>query len=1355
VLNEIARTPTVWIFLDVIHDQFCEDDGGIEQRTNRANVEVFGVDFMNSNFISLDRQSQLIRDLRRLVDERARLEAQNRAGLATRKATHEAQSSQALERDETEYKSKSCTLEAEYRKLLKRARGEYDTAADQIDEEIRGQLTTIQGEYDEGIDRGRHQRDQSRRLLNDKYESRVTKLKRENQQIDKKLAIYQQQWNDVRQTAEHLMNQRGIAVGEWIATNPEIGQENSDDDSPWSRFDATQAEAQRELLRLANLPSARFLAVGWPWVLLVFGWFSFLYPMYLLFGLQLGIFAVVSFAEAVFLALGSHVMAKQMARRGSETILPSLGHSLMLARQALEDSRQATRQALSSNKAAINEWRDAERQNVEDQYAETAEELARRLDTRRERIQQDGDGQMDNVKQRFEATQGKLERTYPPQLDELKQHIEAKRERSETKRQDELIEARQRYDSNREKLVKKWREGMNAFCDATDTMNRYCEERFPDWEQLAKSGWARADDHNESSLISAVPFGSHDVSLHESGHELPQDPQMKIDRTEFHLPAVLSFPDRPSLLMEAPDEGRAAAVRVMQTVMLRFLTAFPAGKVRFTIIDPIGLGHNFSAFMHLADYDEQLVTGKIWTDSSHIRQRLSDLTEHMENVIQKYLRNEYPSIQEYNEHAGEVAEPYHVLVIANFPENFSEESARKLASIAASGARCGVYSLISVDTRMALPRNFYLSELEEHSATLVWENRRFRWKDQHLRKLPLHLDAPPKEEVFTDAIRVIGEKARHAKRVEVPFDTVAPSFEDWWTTDSRRGVEIPLGRAGATKHQRLALGHGTSQHVLVSGKTGSGKSTLFHAMIVNVALRYSPDEVQLYLIDFKKGVEFKPYATHALPHARVIAIESEREFGLSVLERLDEELKLRGDVFRGAGVQDVASYRDANPEARLPRILLIIDEFQELFVKEDRLAQEAGLLLDRLVRQGRAFGIHVILGSQTLAGAYSLARSTLGQMAIRIALQCSESDAHLILSEDNTAARLLNRPGEAIYNDANGVVEGNHPFQVVWLSDQQRSELLVRLKNWARGRQTVDPPTIIFEGNVAADQAQNSRLIEVSDKAPSSSDAAIVWLGAAVAIKEPTHVQLFRQSGANVLVVGQDQPMASGILATAAASLLYRQLTHDPTATDQFLVLNGLRNDEDQHDPWLRINQHLPVVLPVVGPQRATEELEKWYAELERRLEDPEEKFTPRYLLIHHLARFRELRRDEDDFGFSSFDEPEKAMSPSKMLGKILKEGPTLGMHTLVWCDSYNNVARCFDRQVLRDFDSRIVFQMSPNDSSNLMDSPAASRLGDHRAYLYSDDRGEVEKFRPYGTPSESWLLELANQLGQSDKVSG
>src|SRR5207237_7445770 len=137
--------------------------------------------------------------------------------------------------------------------------------------------------------------------------------------------------------------------------------------------------------------------------------------------------------------------------------------------------------------------------------------------------------------------------------------------------------------------------------------------------------------------------------------------------------------------------------------------------------------------------------------------------------------------------------------------------------------------------------------------------------------------------------------------------------------------------------------------------------------------------------DFKKGVEFKCYATQRLPHAKVVAIESDREFGLSVLQKVDEELKRRGDMFRKMGVQDVAGYKRAGGTEPMPRSLLLIDEFQEFFVEDDTIAQTASLLFDRIVRQGRAFGIHVLLGSQSLGGAYSLARATLGQMVIRVA----------------------------------------------------------------------------------------------------------------------------------------------------------------------------------------------------------------------------------------------------------------------------------------------------------------------------------------------------------------------------------
>src|SRR5262249_42256572 len=156
----------------------------------------------------------------------------------------------------------------------------------------------------------------------------------------------------------------------------------------------------------------------------------------------------------------------------------------------------------------------------------------------------------------------------------------------------------------------------------------------------------------------------------------------------------------------------------------------------------------------------------------------------------------------------------------------------------------------------------------------------------------------------------------------------------------------------------------------------------------------------------------------------------------------------------------------------------------EFFAEEDSVSQGAAVLLDRIVRQGRAFGIHVLLGSQTLGGAYTVARTTLGQMVIRIALQCNEADAYLIMDDNNPAPRLLSRPGEGIYNDMAGALQGNSPFQVVWLPEPVRDSYLTRVRERADRNGESLPGPIVFEGNAPADVRENPLLRRALETKP-------------------------------------------------------------------------------------------------------------------------------------------------------------------------------------------------------------------------------------------------------------------------------
>lgn len=946
---------------------------------------------------------------------------------------------------------------------------------------------------------------------------------------------------------------------------------------------------------------------------------------------------------------------------------------------------------------------------------------------------------------------------FPQRLEKLKARFEWDLSKYRQNHEAEVATNTQRFQTNWLRTAETWLEGWRQLERDIDAANQTVDEWFHDWPTLG-SGPLKLP----PTIPPAMRLGQFSVALSDVPDGVPKEQQLVPERQSFHLPACLPFPDRPSLLLKAADDGRDAAVGVLQNAMLRFLTTLPGGKVRFTILDPVGLGDNFAAFMHLADYDELMITNRIWTEQGHIEHRLSDLTEHMENVFQKYLRNEFRSIQEYNVHAGEVAEPYHILVVANFPANFSEAAARRLISIATSGPRCGVFLLASVDTKLRMPLNFDLNDLATNATVFDWTGTAFASSDEELKSLPLTLDAPPEPELFTKLVKAAGHESKDARRVEVAFERIAPKDSQLWTGDTRGGLDVPLGRAGATKLQHLRLGKGTSQHVLIAGKTGSGKSTFLHILITNAALHYGPDQLHFYLIDFKKGVEFKTYATHELPHARVIAIESDREFGVSVLERLDGILKERGDLFRDLGVQDLNGFRGARPDVPMPRILLVVDEFQEFFVEDDKHAQTAALLLDRLVRQGRAFGIHVLLGSQTLGGAYSLARSTLGQMAVRIALQCSESDAHLILSEDNTAARLLTRPGEAIYNDANGMLEGNHPFQIAWLEDQRRDFHLGRVQQLTEHRHVRMPAAIVFEGNIPADPRRNTDLSQLIDNPawdmPLQEFGA--WLGEAVAIKDPTSISFHPQGGQNLLVVGQNDLATVGLLAASVVSLACQVRPSEGLEVGgqgleadkaiqpvpQFIILDG-NFAGGSTETWKELQIALPHSMQVGEPRDVPTVLTMLSDEVKRREQSGARDETPIFVVIFNLGRFRELRKSDDDMGFSFGGSSEKKVSPSKQFTDLLKNGPSFGIHTLVWSDTYNNVSRWFSSQTLREFELRVVFQLSASDSSNLIDSPLASKLGPNRAILHSVDQGTNEKFRPYGPPTPEWLAEVASRL--------
>lgn len=531
---------------------------------------------------------------------------------------------------------------------------------------------------------------------------------------------------------------------------------------------------------------------------------------------------------------------------------------------------------------------------------------------------------------------------------------------------------------------------------------------------------------------------------------------------------------------------------------------------------------------------------------------------------------------------------------------------------------------------------------------------------------------------------------RGAERLPDPDDPAT-----WWYGSSENEVIAQFGRVGATGVAVLPVNNDVPGTV-IGGRPGSGKSVLLHAMIASLTLRYSPRELQLYLVDFKEGVEFKVYANGGLPHARVVAVESDREFGVSVLAGLVDEIQRRGELFRsGSGEETgLGEYRRKTGES-LPRIVAIVDEFHTLFERDDQLATRAGELMEKVVRLGRAFGIHLVLASQSLSGTSGLGRHTLGLLPGRIAMQSNEADARILMADDNADARLLTRAGEGILNLNGGTKDHNKRFQTAFLEPEDRSSLVAQLRAIGNQRGFANRP-FVFEGNVPV--PVDDLPADVLRTGPRGT--LQIPVGVPLTLDGPVLAQLRREPGGNLLLVC-DEDSATPVLGLACAVATAGGVPVD-------LVDYGA------------VDGSLPALVERLGAveltrrRRAEAKLQEIRDLVQQRHQLSDFQSPSRLLVVSTLHRAR-------DFDVS----PE-----AQLLEDICKDGPDVGVHVVVWVDKPVSAERRIPVAALREMGLRLLGPMSNDDGFNLAATDLTGSINQSQMVFDDHDRGLTSRVR-------------------------
>ncbi|WP_433270258.1 FtsK/SpoIIIE domain-containing protein [Micromonospora vinacea] len=598
------------------------------------------------------------------------------------------------------------------------------------------------------------------------------------------------------------------------------------------------------------------------------------------------------------------------------------------------------------------------------------------------------------------------------------------------------------------------------------------------------------------------------------------------------VPALVPLLDAGHVHLSGDD--RAGCDAVVSALLLRAVGRADPGAVRLIGYDPDQLGGGLAGFAPLGTAGLLTFVGP-----GGLGPLLDDLVEQIRRINETVLAGEYASLRELAAATGRRPEPWRVAVLLG-GEELNRHERGQLDRVVRAGAACGVHLVVH---GVPLPQDPTVTRVVAGvSGARIGGSA----------GLPVRLDPPPPATLVTETCREIAARV-NAGPPPTPFTDLLPPPELMWREDSADGLTAPIGEGPQGRPVRLTLGD-YPPHALIGGPSGTGKTNLIFAWIGALAARYSPAELEFYLLDFKEGVSFARFAQGRrdpswLPHMRLVGINvnTDREFGLALLRFLAEELRRRADAAKKHEVTKLAELRAVDPTGHWPRIVAVVDEFQMLLAGRDVVAREAADLLEDLARRGRSQGIHLVLASQDVRGIEALwgRPALVAQFTLRIALP----KALRILAERNDAAQSLPR-WHAVVNAESGMVEGNEVARIPSASDWETwSGLQHRL--W-RMRAPDAAPARLFDGDAIprlADAPDFRALTVPPDGTAPRNPVAL--LGEIIDVQSRSaSLRLPRAPGRNLAVLGTRVDEACAVLDAAARSLARQH----PPGTARFSI---------------------------------------------------------------------------------------------------------------------------------------------------------------------------------------------------------
>lgn len=764
----------------------------------------------------------------------------------------------------------------------------------------------------------------------------------------------------------------------------------------------------------------------------------------------------------------------------------------------------------------------------------------------------------------------------------------------------------------------------------------------------------------------------------------------KIAKEDFESSIPLLLPTEHSHIgIFHNQQEKDVIYETLELAGLKMIASLPDGLVRVTVIDPSGSGQNFPRIITL---NKKIVTD-ILTDEVGIDRAMQDFKQSMAIVTQSIAKNNFGSIEEYNNNTDEIPQPYRFIFIANFPAGFGKRSAEALISLLDSGASAGfhifltfsapqgatekhdIVSGISLGNFMKNMSVFEYSHSKtanlEHSVMMIAAPLKTKIKDFYNSTYNIDFEKCYLEDMKTLISDLNKRVSNMSMRPIISILKTIPQEKEFWQEDSSMGICVPFAKSGI-EDIYFSLGvnkQGESEavyHALIGGSTGSGKTVALNDIILHTAIAYSPEEVQFWLLDYKEGTEFAIYKD--FPYVQILSVESEIEFGHEVLQKAIELIEERGELFKKFNVSNIEKYNSKIQELnentgsnakKLHRIIFIIDEFQMLFPSgKPKIVQKTNELISDIVRRGRSFGINLILSTQTLKD-LDIDSNILSNMPMRVALKMDEKDASKFFNEENQAPKFLSFPGEGILNASHGLNGKNVFFQAYLTTNDDLKHIQQIIvdkidEDYEDRANEFYKNRFIYNGDLEG-SVENNKLYDLRNTQEK------IYIGESSGLSTyHSFISFKKQFGDHYLIIGEDSEKAASNVGYLLEQLSCSQEEYD-------IRFGCFYPNFEEYFHLIEKNEFKRNNIKEVSNATLNSEVDEIYAEFEKRLDMVVQNgkkaikdLDQIFLVLFYISNIPMLKT-------SSYN----VNTPKGRFLKLIDEGSEYGIHICLYAPNY------------------------------------------------------------------------------------